>query len=337
MITGKCRLAFSLFFLFTSIATGAAAPDLGGKEVLLIVSSQRHDLDGEWLELALRGMRHELGLTGEEIPVVRMGFDDKDADPAHFQRLGVGSDDLPLICLVQWSPQASDGPQAVVEGMIASGATREAGLEGPRSIFVSWLKSTGRENLVAIIEPKPEPVAEPVEVPEPAQVAYDQRRFAEAVELAREAGFVELEAASKEALRNQAALALSEDRRELAISVYRELARLYPGEAAFQKKVDELSISPATYIEGNWKLVSSSGWIEFTAHPDGRLTGKGALHLIPFPGKMEGHWECTGLNERTYQLHWKNGSLHNIKVHENGGTMEGRGLSDGNVTGRRTE
>lgn len=333
MITGKCRLAFSLFFLFVSIATGAAAPDLGGKEVLLIVSSQRHDLDGEWLELALRGMRHELGLTGEEIPVVRMGFDDKDADRAHFQRLGVGSDDLPLICLVQWSPQASDGPQAVVEELVASGATREAGLERPRSIFVSWLKRTGRENLVAIIEPK----SEPVTMPEPAQLAYEQRRFADAVELAREAGLAELEAASKEALRNQAALALSEDRRELAVSVYRELARLYPGEEAFQKKVDELSVSPATLIEGDWKLVSSSGWIEFTAHADGRLTGKTALHLVPFAVKAVGHWECTGLNERTYQLHWKQGNLHNVKIHENGGTMEGRGLSDGNVTGRKVE
>ena len=335
MITGRCRLAFSLFFLFLSLASVEAAPNLGGKEVLLIVSSQRHDLDGEWLELALRGMRHELGLTGEDIPVVRMGFDDKDAEPAHFQRLGVSSDDLPLVCLVQWSPQASDGPQVVVEEMIASGATREAGLEKPRSIFVSWLKRTGRENLVAIIEPKPDPVPEPVE--EPAQVAYEQRRFAEAIELAREAGLADLEAASKEALRNQAALALSEDRRELAISVYRELARLYPDETAFQKKVDELSVSPATYIEGDWKLVSSSGWIQFTAHADGRLTGKTALHLVPFVVKAEGHWECTGLNERTYQLHWKQGNLHNVKIHENGGTMEGRGLSDGNVTGRRTE
>lgn len=333
MTIGKCRQAFSLFFLFLSLSSVQAAPDLGGKEVLLIVSSQRHDLDGEWLELALRGMRHELGLTGQDIPVVRMGFDDKDADPAHFERLEVSSEDLPLVCLVRWGTPASDGPQAVIEEMLASGATREAGLERPRSIFVSWLKRTGRDNLVAIIEP--EPVAEP-EMPEPAQVAYEQRRFVEAVELAREAGLVELEAASKEALRNQAALALSEDRRELAISVYGELARLYPGEPAFQQKVDELGVNPAAYIEGDWKLVSSSGWIEFTAHADGRLTGKGALHLIPFPGKMEGHWECTGLSERTYQLHWKNGSLHNIKVHENGGTMEGRGISDGNVTGRKS-
>ncbi|MCA9777981.1 MAG: hypothetical protein KC800_14730 [Candidatus Eremiobacteraeota bacterium] len=333
MTTGRCRQAFSLFFLFLFSTAALAAPDLAGKEVLLIVSSQRHDLDGEWLELALRGMRHELGLTGEDIPVVRMGFDDKDADPAHFERLKVTSKDLPVVCLARWSSPAADGPQAVVDQAIATGATREAGLEQPRGVFVNWLKRTGRENLIAMLQPEPEPV----ELPEPAQVAFEQRRFAEAIELARSAGLVELEEEAKEELRNQAMLALSEDRRELAISVYTELARLYPDEPAFQNKVDELAVNPAAYIAGKWKLVSSSGWIIFTAQPDGQLTGKTALHLIPFVVKAEGHWECTGLTERTYQLHWKQGNLHNVKIHENGGTMEGRGISDGNVTGRKIE
>lgn len=47
-----------------------AAPALDGRQVLLIASQSQDDLDGEWLELALRGMRNELGLEPVELPVV---------------------------------------------------------------------------------------------------------------------------------------------------------------------------------------------------------------------------------------------------------------------------
>jgi hypothetical protein len=294
------RLVLSLLF-FLTIGTHAAPP-LEGKQVFLIVSSDRHDLDGEWLELTLRGMRHELGLSGQEIPVVRMGFDDKDANAQHFERLGLRPEDGPLVCLVQWEEPASAGPREIVDDLLVTGATRELGLVAPRSLFISWLENTGRDNLIPIIAPQPEPV----ELPTPAQVAFDQRRYEEAIELAREAGMASLEERAKEALRNQALLALTEDRDELA-----------------------------DYIVGRWKLVSSSGWVEFSAYRDGRLAGHGALHLVPFKAKMEGHWEVTGATERTFQLHWKNGSLHNVKVHENLQSMEGRGLSDGEVSAKR--
>lgn len=332
MITGRCKRAFSLLLIFlASTLALSAAPSLEGKEVLLIVSKERHDLDGEWLELAMRGMRHELGLSGDELPVVRMGFDDKDANAKHFERLGLQPEDGPLVCLVQWGAPADQGPQAILDELLVVGATRESGLEGPRSMFVAWLERTGRDALIPLIAPKPEPV----ELPEPAQIAYDQRRYAEAIELAREAGLTQLEESAAEALRNQAVLALSEDRRELALSVYKKLAGLYPEDSAFQSKVKELSTTPADLIQGRWKLVSSAGWAEFSAFPDGRLEGRGALHLIPFKAKIEGHWEVTGTQERTFQLHWKNGNLHNVKIHENGQSMEGRGINDGNVSGQR--
>ena len=326
----KLGLLAIVFVSFFSVAV-QAAPVLDGKQVLLIVSEERHDLDGEWLELALRGMRHDLGLSGREIPVVRMGFDDQDANSKHFKRLGVTSQDGPLVCLVQWGQTASEGPADIVDGLVVRGATRDGGLEAPRSVFVAWLERTGRESLISLILPQPEP-ANP---PEPAQVAYDQRRYAEAIELAREVGLHDLEERAKSALRNQALLAASEDRNELALSVYKKLSILYPEDLAFRNKVEDLSITPADYIVGRWKLVSSSGWVEFSAYPDGRLKGRGALHLIPFKAKMEGHWEVTGATERTFQLHWKNGNLHNLKVHENLESMEGRGLKDGEVSAER--
>ena len=323
-------IALLALLLFFTIGTHAA-PTLDGKQVLLIVSKERHDLDGEWLELTLRGMRHELGLSGQDIPVVRMGFDDQDANAQHFERLGVSSEDGPLVCLVQWGEPASAGPQEIVNELLMTGATREVGLNVPRSLFVAWLEHTGRDNLVSIIAPKPEPV----ESPSPAQVAFDQRRYEEAIELAREAGLASLEDQAKDALRNQAQLAVSENRDELALSVYKKLSRLYPEDPAFRHKVEQLSVTPADYIVGRWKLVSSSGWIEFSAYRDGRLAGHGALHLVPFKAKMEGHWEVTGTTERTFQLHWKNGHLHNVKVHENLQSLEGRGLSDGEVSAKR--
>ena len=84
-------------------------------------------------------------------------------------------------------------------------------------------------------------------------------------------------------------------------------------------------------------MKSTKGWLNFTAHKDGKLEGKGALYILPIPGKMTGHWEVTGDTERTFQLHWRNGALHNIKLHENGTSFEGRGLSDGDVSGSRVD
>ena len=65
----------------------------------------------------------------------------------------------------------------------------------------------------------------------------------------------------------------------------------------FQSKVEELSSKTEELLIGQWTLRSSSGWIEFEAFEDG--------------------------------------ALHNIKVHENGSSFEGKGLSDGAVSGER--
>jgi hypothetical protein len=323
-----------LLLILILTSSSLAAPDLSGKEVLLIVSAQRSDLDGEWLELALRGMRHDLGLTTADIPVVRMGFDDTDAQDEHFERLGISKENGPFVCLARWGSPATTGPQSIVDELLIEKAERGRGLEEPRSLFVAWLKRTGRSNLVPIITPPP-PEPALIEVPDPALEAYEQRRFAEAIRLARASGSREIEEKAKADFQQQAALALAEERDDLALSVYAQLSELYPDDKFYRHKVRELQTVPADLIAGKWKVTSSSGWIEFTASRDGNLKGKGALYLLPIPGSMKGHWEVTGDKERTFQLHWTNGHLHNIQIHENGETFEGKGLSDGNVSGKK--
>lgn len=322
-----------LFLLSTSLAL--AVPDLGGKEVFLVVSDQRQDRDGEWLELTLRGYRHELGLKTEDLPVVRMGFGDEDGKKEYFQQIGLSKDHLPAVCLVKWHSQEKEGPQSVVEGFVLTSAQREKGLDAPRQLFIDWLRRSGRENLVSLILPPPPPAAEPVELPDPATIAFQEQRYDDAILLARESADRVLEERAKQRYQEQAALAFVEERQALALSVYSRLLELYPEESLFRSKVEELSTKTEDLLIGAWTLRSSSGWIEFEAFEDGTLKGKGALFLIPFPGKMEGHWLLTGDTERTFQLHWKNGALHNIKVHEHGSSFEGRGLSDGAVSGER--
>lgn len=322
-----------LFLLFIPVL---AAPEVGGKDVILIVSDNRGDVNGEWLELTVRGMRHELGLKPEDLPVVRMGFKDDDAEVEHFERLGLKAEDSPIICLVGWSEDEKDGPTKVLRDSLMLKAAKEKGVEAPRSVFIKWLELNQLDSLISIIDPPPPP-PEVVKLPDPGQVAFENRRYAEAIEWARKSEDTKLEEAAQKELEELGLLAIAEKQDQLALSVFRELLGLYPEEPAYQNRVKELSTTPADLISGRWKMKSASGWIKFTAHPDGRLEGKGALYLVPIPGKMVGHWEITGDTERTFQLHWKNGALHNIKVHENGKTFEGRGLSDGDVGGRRVE
>ncbi|MGE0488553.1 MAG: hypothetical protein AB7S38_05010 [Vulcanimicrobiota bacterium] len=104
---------------------------------------------------------------------------------------------------------------------------REAGLDGPRQLFQSWLRSNGRGELAGRLDL----LAEEIELPDPARQAFEQRRFEEAITLARQASDPQLEAQAEEAFAGQAALALAEDHRSLALSVYRRLLALYPERA----------------------------------------------------------------------------------------------------------
>lgn len=321
-----------LLLLLSGLAS--ALPSLGDKEVFLVVSQQRQDRDGEWLELTLRGFRHDLGLRTEDLPVVRMGYSDEDAKAEYFEQLDLRPDQLPAVCLVKWSSEEKNGPEFIIDDFLLTSAEREKGLEGPRQLFIEWLQRTGRENLISLILPPP-PKPEPVRLPDPAAIAFQEKRYDDAILLAREVSDEELENKAKQEYQEQAALAFAEERRELALSVYSRLLELYPDHPTYRSKVTELSIRAEDLIVGKWKIRSSSGWIEFVALEDGTLRGKGALYLLPIPGKMEGHWLLTGDSERTFQLHWKNGALHNIKIHENGESFQGTGVTDGNVTGNR--
>lgn len=312
-----------------------AKPVLDSREVLLIISDKRGDLDGEWLELAVRSMRHELGISQDELPVVRMGLQDPDAKAEHFQRLAVTSEQAPVLCLVLWGSPEASGPQSVVDSIRIEKARREQGLGGPRSVFIEWLKRVGKDNLIALIKPPGEPEPPQPVAPDPALVAYQERRYEDAIVLARESANPSLEAMARQDFQAQAALALAEEREKLALSVYQKLAALYPKDEFFALKVQELSTKPADLIVGDWKMTSKTGWAKFTASVDGSLRGKGGVYLFPIAGKIKGHWEITGDKERTFQLHWTNGHLHNIKLHENGQSFEGRGIKEGDVSGQK--
>ncbi|MCA9792408.1 MAG: hypothetical protein KC910_11455, partial [Candidatus Eremiobacteraeota bacterium] len=121
----------------------------------------------------------------------------------------------------------------------------------------------------------------------------------------------------------------------LALSVYRKLLALYPERGFYQDKVDELGRNPKDAILGRWKMVSKLGWLEFSAFPDGRLEGKTGSFLLPIVVKAEGHWVFTGNKERTFQLHWKAGNLHDVTVNEDLKTLKGQGLTEGPVSGTR--
>lgn len=327
------RLA--IFLLFLLAAPLWAAPDLGGKEVFLIVTAERHDRDGEWLELEVRDMRHTLGFDTEELPVVRMGLLDSDGKGEYFQKLSIAATDLPALLVVKWSEKASDGPAAVVEGFRLTQLRSDEKPDRPRALFMDWLTKNGKENLVSLIAPPPEEPSVPAV--SPAQQALDEGRLEQAILLARQEQDPNTELKARQVYQEQGSVAVSEGRKELATAIYETLLRLYPTDEFFAAKVKELHLRPADLMCGRWEMKSSLGWFKFTAFPDGRLEGKTALYLIPLAHKKKGTWTVTGETERTFQLKWSNGAIYNIRFHENGDTFEGKGVSDGNVSGRRLD
>lgn len=341
----RLALVKKLFLLFLLLlAPCLASPELDGRQVLLVISAERTDRDGEWLELALRGLRHRLGLTANDLPVVRMGF--QDADQAHLKTLEIAAEDSPVVALVRWKAPASKGPGEVVGENLSRRAFRSAGLEAPREILKAWLVAEGRQELVARLEEPPERPA-PEQAPEepepgftpidPAQLAYDEFRFDDAIKEARVNGDAALEERARRAYHQQAALALAEGRKDLALSVYTALRDFYPADSFYSAKVKELSRDPASLIHGRWKLHSNIGWAEIQAHPDGRLEARAASWILKREVKWEGHWEMTGATERTFQFHWKTGNLHDLTVSEDERTFQGSGLHEGRITGRRLD
>lgn len=326
------RILLALLTLLLLVIPVSGAPSLGGKEVILVVSAERHDLAGESIELALRSMRNKLGLTTEELPVVRMGLLDPDGKPEYFQNLGISQEQLPVVCLVSWGSPAENGPQSVLDDLLEEQVQKDQSEERAREVLKGWLIRNGKDNLVGLITPPP-PASEPQ--PPPEDIAFQEGRLEEALTLAREHSNPTIEHQARQALQEKAAVAYAEKRLEDALPIYKFLAEHYPGDQLFQEKVQELSVKPADLISGKWELRSSRGWLQFTAFPDGRLKGKSSLYLMPIVGNREGHWVVTGEQERTFQLHWKNGKLHNIKLHENGQTFDGHGVRDGNVSGKR--
>lgn len=227
------RKLIAVLLLLTSSAL--AAPNLGGREVLLVVSGERQDRDGEWLELAVLGLRHELGLTSQDLPVVRMGILDKDTDPAYFQRLGLKPGELPALGLVKWSQTEEEGPSKVVDNLLVVGAYRHKGLVGPRRLLISWLNRTARTELIPRMEaPSQAGPAGPV------ALALKEGRYEEAIRLARDEHNPELEAQARVALERQAGVAQAEGRIQLARSVYRTLAELYPDQEIYVEKIEKL-------------------------------------------------------------------------------------------------
>ena len=355
-------IAACLLTIFALVAPASAQVDLTGRQVLLIVTENRDDRNGEWLELSLRSIRHELGLAAQDLPVVRMGFSDRDADPKHFERLQLTKEDAPLLALVEWSSPDIEGPKRVIDRRILTRVYPEQGLDEPKRLLGHWLRSQGRDRLAEeLLEsdagegegdrelppdtepppdaepPEPTPSATPEPPPDPALKAFDQRRYAEAIVLARERQDAPLEERAKEAFRQQAVLALAEGRRPLALSVYTQLSVLYPEETFFSERVKELSNPPEKIILGRWKIVSGLGWAEFRAKPDGKLKGKAGGWLLPLTTKWEGRWELTGARERTFRLHWKTGNIHDVTISEDGSAMTGTGLHEGEVKGERLE
>ena len=343
---------FLTIFLGTILLTSSAwgAPVLDGREVFLIVSAERNDLDGEWMELAIRGIRHDIGMTASQLPVVRMGIADSDADDKYFQRLGLSPNDIPALCVVRWSDEAALGPKQILQGQVVRRASRDKGLKKPKALFRQWLIEHGElemadkltdpvpeDELERQPSPNPERTSEPVFEMTAAEVALAERRYPEAIQLARDSGETIIETEARQAFHQQGALAIAEGQPDLALSVYQKLQALYPKNIMFHSKVEDLTRDPNKPIIGHWKMNSTSAWVEFTAHADGKLTGKAALFAIPVAAKMEGHWLLTGDKERTFQLHWKNGALHNVKVHENLQTLQGQDLHGEQVSGQRLE
>ena len=215
-----------LFFILFLASYATAAPALDGREVILVVSSQRHDLEGERLELSVRSLRHKLGFSTEELPVVRMGMNDKDSKAEHFERLNLTPELLPAICLVQWSKPASEGPESVLDGSLAGPVPGVEAEDKARSILIAWLTRNGKENLVSLLQPKPEP--KPPE-PLPAEIALQEGRFEEAIALARKNGQADLEHQARQGLEGQAALAYSEGRKDDAFTPTTSPLRLKAG------------------------------------------------------------------------------------------------------------
>lgn len=319
-----------LTILFLTTLVTHAQPSLDGREVFLVVTAERTDLDGEWLELTLRGMRNDLAIPAQDIPVVRMGFEDSDANAVYFERLELKAEDAPTLALVRWSENEDDGPEELLESL--HNLRRQNGLASPRDFFIRWLEANNRDEEAAQLRPKPVPEPEPED---PAQVAFRQHRYPEAIELARQSQQTDLEEEARRAYEAQGALAALEKDKRLALAVFSRLHQLYPDNNLYKEQTKTLGRRPEEAIVGHWRLNSTLGWCEFESHSDGKLIGKAAAHLWPVVVKMEGHWEMTGANERTFELHWKNGNLHNVKVHEDLTSLEGRGLHEGDVTGRK--
>ncbi len=124
----------------------AAAQNLAGQVVLLVVSDERNDAEAGDLEGRLLELRSGLGLEKSELPLVFMGFNEPYQEI--FSRLGFSAKDSPVVCVVRWGREDSYGPAEVVNGAIRRRLTGEQTQPALVGLLRDWLRGTGRNQLI---------------------------------------------------------------------------------------------------------------------------------------------------------------------------------------------
>lgn len=133
------KMWLSSFLLALLVAPVFAAP-LDGHTVILVMSKDGQ-AETEVLRQKLLDTRKAMGFSKVDIPIVFMTFDKSETEKEYAQRLGINSQDAPVMCVVEWGEPAHHGPKRVVDGAI----TRMATSQQVDSMLVSYLKATHTE------------------------------------------------------------------------------------------------------------------------------------------------------------------------------------------------
>lgn len=143
------RILCVLSLLLGLAAPVAAAEDLSGKAVVMVVTAGRSDTAAAKLEAELKAVRGTLGLGRSDFPLVFMDL----ANPGtrgYLTKLGIQKEHLPLVGVVRWSTPASGGPAKIIDQ-----PARRIDPEHPEAalndVAITWLKASNRSALIPML------------------------------------------------------------------------------------------------------------------------------------------------------------------------------------------
>lgn len=117
----KRSVLFTLLVLFLS--PFAQAVELDDRTVLLVMDKKNSGSSSKALRAKLLSTREDIGFSKTDLPIVFMNFDGSETEKEYARRLGIKSEDAPVICVVHWARDATHGPKQIVENAIARKAT----------------------------------------------------------------------------------------------------------------------------------------------------------------------------------------------------------------------